>query len=115
MPCNLVRQFHVLQFHVRHFQRPLVSGIKYLEFPIPSWLLKVLLLGSSDEGQFTDGIYYYHCKKSVKLLRLFASDLHRQIWSKHEANTAREQVCFEISTAISISICIVFYAKNGTL
>jgi len=22
MPCNLVRQFHVLQFHVRHFQRP---------------------------------------------------------------------------------------------
>jgi len=22
MPCKLVRQFHVLHFHVRHFQRP---------------------------------------------------------------------------------------------
>jgi len=22
MPCYLVRHFHVLQFHVRHFQRP---------------------------------------------------------------------------------------------
>jgi len=39
MPCYLVRQFHVLQFHVRHFQRPRSN---YVGVPL-TWSVVILL------------------------------------------------------------------------
>jgi len=53
MPCCMVRQFHVLQFHVRHFQRAPTESISVVLWVLLRSLMPICACIERHDAAFT--------------------------------------------------------------